>query len=199
MEKQTKGNKTSDIINRFAKKGIFPHQFAFTLLIPLRNIFLSPKKLIQRLELKEDSIVLEVGPDPGYFSPKVAQCVPKGKLFLVDIQQKMLDIAKKRLSRKGITNVEYYLCNGETFPFPNCTFDVIFLVTVLGEIENKEQYIKEFYRIMKPNGILSISEQAGDPDKLSKEEIKDLLKYSSFEYYKSYGNNYNYTINFKKM
>lgn len=38
------------------------------LLFPLRNIFLSPKKLIQRLELKEDHYVLEVGSGPGYFS-----------------------------------------------------------------------------------------------------------------------------------
>ena len=61
----------SRIIKNFGSKGVFPYQFAFTLLIPLRNIFLSPKKLISRLELKEDSIVLEIGPGPGYFSLKL--------------------------------------------------------------------------------------------------------------------------------
>ncbi len=43
-----------NIFNRTVKKGVFPHQLAFTLLIPLRNIFLSPRKLIKRLELEED-------------------------------------------------------------------------------------------------------------------------------------------------
>jgi hypothetical protein len=44
---------TSGIVKRFAAKGVFPYQMAFTLLIPLRNIFLSPKQLIKRLEIKD--------------------------------------------------------------------------------------------------------------------------------------------------
>ena len=64
-------NKKNSVIERFAKKGVFPYQFALTLLIPIRNIFLSPQKLIERLELKEGDNVLEVGAGPGYFSLKV--------------------------------------------------------------------------------------------------------------------------------
>lgn len=40
--------------NSFAGKGVFPPQYAFTLLLPLRNLFLSPRKLIQRLHLADD-------------------------------------------------------------------------------------------------------------------------------------------------
>ncbi|GAB6180916.1 methyltransferase domain-containing protein [Desulfotomaculum defluvii] len=188
----------NSVFDRFAKKGVFPYQFAFTLLIPLRNLFLSPKKLIQRLELKENYNVLEIGPGPGYFSAKVAKSIPHGILTLTDIQKEMLDIAKKRLSKKNIFNVEYHLCNGIDFPFESNKFDVIYMVTVLGEIENKQQYVKEFYRIMCPNGNLSISEQAGDPDKMSIDEIKNLLLDSGFEFDKFYGTENNFTINFRK-
>jgi len=52
----------------FSGKGIFPHQWAFTLLFPLRKIFLSPKQLMERLELKENHIVMELRPGPGFFS-----------------------------------------------------------------------------------------------------------------------------------
>lgn len=185
-------------INRVVKQGVFPHQFAFTLLIPLRNIFLSPKKLIQRLKLKNNDHVLEVGPGPGYFSTKVATAIPYGKLTLTDIQKEMLDIAKKRLKKKQIKNVEYYVCNGVDFPFENGQFDVIFMVTVLGEIENKQQYVQEFFRMLTTDGILSISEQAGDADKMSVEEIKDLLLDSGFEFDQLYGTKHNFTINFRK-
>lgn len=191
--------KYSDVFNRMVKKGVFPHQFAFTLLIPLRNIFLSPRKLIQRLELKENYNVLEVGPGPGYFSAQVAKAIPHGTLTLTDIQKEMLDFAEKRLAKKKISNVEYHLCNGVDFPFESNKFDVIYMVTVLGEVENKEQYIKEFFRLLRPNGILSISEQAGDADKMSIDEIKDLLSGSGFELAKLYGTENNFTINFRKI
>jgi ubiquinone/menaquinone biosynthesis C-methylase UbiE len=193
-----KNSNKQDIVKRFASKGIFPYQMAFTLLIPLRNIFLSPKQLIKRLELKEDSNVLEVGPGPGYFSIAIAKTLSRGKLVLADIQQEMLDYARKRINKKGITNVDYYLCNGIEFEFPDNSFDRIFMVTVLGEIENKTAYISEFNRIIKSGGILSISELAGDPDKFSVEEVKELVQNLGFEFYKIFGNNKNYTINFKK-
>lgn len=190
--------KNLDVFNRIAKKGVFPHEFAFTLLIPLRNVFISPKKLIHRLELRESYNVLEVGPGPGYFSLKVAEAIPYGKLILTDIQKEMLDITKRRLDRKKILNAEYHLCDGVRFPFESNKFNVIFMVTVLGEIENKYEYINEFYRLLCVNGILSISEQAGDPDKMSADEIKKLLHNSGFKLDKLYGTKNNFTINFRK-
>ena len=55
---------TVSSIERLAGKGVFPPKYAFTLLFPLRNIFISPRQLIERMDLKSDSIVLEVGPGP---------------------------------------------------------------------------------------------------------------------------------------
>lgn len=188
----------SDVMRRFASKGVFPHQMAFTLLIPFRNIFLSPRQLIERLELKDDMTVMEIGPGPGYFSCKIAGQVKKGKLILADIQKEMLDYAKKRLQRKGIENVGFYLCDGHSFQFNEGIFDRIFMVTVIGEVENREAYLKEFYRILKPGGMLSISELAGDPDKMTIKEVKELADKASFSFYRLYGNEKNYTINFRK-
>lgn len=182
----------------FAKKGVFPYQWAFTLLIPLRNIFLSPKKLIERLDLKENYKVLEVGPGPGYFSIPIARKVKNGKLFLVDIQPEMLEYAERRLKKRKIENVEYHLCNGTTFDFIDEYFDVIFLVTVLGEVENKESYIKEFYRMLKRDGTVSVSELAGDPDKMSIEELRVLFEKHNFFIHAQYGNKRNFTINFRR-
>lgn len=191
-------DKKEDVFNRIAKKGLFPPQLAFTLLIPLRNIILSPKKLVKRLDLKKDYRVLEVGCGPGYFSPKVARTIPNGELVLTDIQREMLRKAKKRLSRKNVSNVEYHLSNGIDFPFKDNEFDCIYMVTVMGEIENQEQYVKAFLRILRPGGIVSISEQAGDPDKMSIKEVKKLFNKFNFKFDKIYGSKRNYTINFVK-
>jgi len=185
-------------LNRFVGKGVFPIKYAFTLLIPLRNIFLSPKKLIERLELEDDSTVLEIGPGPGYFSPHIAKALTKGKLVLADLQQGMLDYAKKRIDKRGINNVEYLLCDGKTFNLQNESFNRVFMVTVIGEVKNKEEYLSEIHRILKNEGILSISELAGDPDKMSIEDLKKLVEHSGFKEKQLYGSKRNYTINFVK-
>ncbi|WP_319407616.1 methyltransferase domain-containing protein [uncultured Desulfosarcina sp.] len=185
--------------NSISGKGVFPPRYAFTLLIPFRNLFLSPKKLIHRLELKENFNVLEIGPGPGYFSPHIARKIPNGKLVLLDIQEEMLNFAKKRLQKRKINNVVYLLTSGSNFDIDSHFFDRVFMVTVIGEVENKEKYLQEIHRVMKMNGILSISELAGDPDKLDINELQSLVTKFGFKTKKIFGNKRNYTINFNKI
>lgn len=199
MAKNSRKNNNPEVLKRFVSKGVFPYQYAFTLLIPFRNIFLSPKQLVERLRLKENFTVLEIGPGPGYFSIKIAKELSKGKLVLADIQQKMLDYAKKRIEKKGLENVEYKLCDGNTLDFEKNYFDRVFMVTVIGEIENKEIYLNEIYRILKKDGILSISELAGDPDRIEKEDLIELIEPKGFSLIDKFGSHKNYTLNFIKI
>jgi hypothetical protein len=53
--------------------------------------------------------------------------------------------------------------------------------------------------MLKTGGMLSISELVGDPDKMTMDEVRELARDSGFEYYKHYGNERNYTINFRKI
>lgn len=189
---------SQEITKSFSSKGVFPHKWAFTLLIPLRNIFLSPIKLMSRMALSPDMHVLEVGSGPGYFSVPIAKYLTNGNIVLADIQPQMLEIAKKRMDKNGCTNAEYYTCSGNKFDCASESFDRIFLVTVLGEVENKDLYLAEFKRMLKPNGILSISEQAGDPDKLSFIEVREMAEKQGFIFQNIFGSVRNYTINFSK-
>ena len=150
------------------------------------------------MELKDCMTVLELGPGPGYFSVKVALVLTRGRLIIADIQPEMLRLAEKRLTKRGIANVESYLCDGISFDFHDESFDRIFMVAVLGEVENKTAYMTEFHRLMKRGGILSISELAGDPDKMTVHSLKDLGANSGLSFYKHYSNIWSYTVNFMK-
>lgn len=191
-------HKNKPVKKSLISKGVFPHQWAFTLLLPFRNLILSPKELIGRMKLEPGMQILEIGPGPGYFSIPVAKFVLDGKLTLADIQSEMLEKARKRIDKQNIRNVEYFLCDGEGFRFPENSFDRIFMVTVLGEVENRDKYFANFYSMLKKDGILSVSEQAGDPDRLSTEEITRLAEKHGFIVAELYGNKKNYTMNFKK-
>ena len=185
-------------VKSFMGKGIFPHRWAFMLVLPFRRLFHSPKLMIERLEIKKDSTVLEIGPGPGFYSVEIARFLTEGKLVLADIQQEMLDYAKKRLTKRRLENVEYYHCNGDTFNLPDETFDAAFMVMVLGEVSDQVTYLRECFRLLKPGGILSISEYDGDPDILAIEEVRSLVESVGFMLHKIYGKERNYTINFKK-
>jgi len=110
----------------------------------------------------------------------------------------MLDLAKKRLDKRKITNVDYKLTDGECLDLESNFFDTVFMVTVIGEVDKKDSYLKEIYRVLKEDGMLSISELAGDPDKMSIDEIQSLVSAYGFEEIRVFGNKLNYTVNFRK-
>lgn len=175
-----------------------PFKHAAHLLNPLRKLILSPKKLVGRLSLAPDATVLEVGPGPGYFSAEAARNIPYGQLTLVDIQQEMLDMAKKRLDSYALQNVKYVQANATTLPFEKETFDVVFLVAVLGEIPDKQKCIGELYRVLRPGGLLSITEQPGDPDYIPVDNMKKLAG-EMFHLDQLFGGGHNYIANFRKQ
>jgi len=179
--------------------GPMPYTEADHLLHPLRKLLQSPKKLVRRLELSPDSKVLELGPGPGYFSLEVARSVPKGKLVLVDVQQEMLDMAKERLEDKGVSNVEYYQGDAASLPMDGESFDVVFLVAVLGEVPDQSGCLREIHRVLGPDGLLSLSElKISDPDFITRSEMLKLVQASGFRHCAQYGFSFNYTVNFRK-
>ena len=184
----------------FFGKGIFPAKWAWTLLIPcVRGLIynMSPKQVLDRLHVEKNHHILEVGCGPGYYSPTITKAIPEGKLILSDIQPKMLEMAKKRINKYGLKNVKYHLCDGDSFPFKNNSLDRIFLITVIAEVENKDKYVQEFFRMLHPEGIVSIEEQWGD-NEMSKDELIELFKMHGFILDEIYEYRLSFTLNFKK-
>jgi uncharacterized protein len=159
--------KIQDIWQRFSGTGVCPHELSFILETPLRNLIISPEQLADRLHLSPDSTVLELGPGPGFFCVEVARRIPGGKLVLFDIQREMVTKSRANLRRSGAENCHPVQGNALSLPFSSHTFDVVFLVTVLGEVPQPEQSVKNISRVLLPGGLLSITEQKGDPDALS--------------------------------
>ena len=179
-------------------RGVFPHQMSFVLGLPLRNILLSPRKLAARLALDTASQVLEVGAGTGFYSAEVARRVSAGQLALLDLQPEMLKKAQRRLNAEGLSNVIYAAADAGQLPFKEDFFDAVFLVTVLGEIAEPKAFLSEARRVLKPAGVLSISEHLPDPDFSSLAQVKALVATEGFELFERHGVKWNYTANFRK-
>jgi uncharacterized protein len=180
------------------RRGVFPHEMSFFLDLPWRNIVLSPQKLLSRLALTPTSKVLEVGAGSGFYSVGVARSVPKGHLEILDVQPEMLQKARRKLEAQGLMNVGYTLTDAGKLPFKDDSFDVIFLVAVLGEIKAQQAFLSEAHRILKLGGILSISEHYPDPDFSPVAKVKMLVAKEGFEHLEHYGSRWSYTVNFRK-
>ena len=179
-------------------KGIYPAKYAVWLLLPFRAIQLSPTRLLRRLALKPTDIVLEIGCGPGYFSPAVARHLREGKLVLFDYQPAMLDIAERRLKRRGLSNYERHQGDAKALPFADASFDAAFLVTVLGEVGDPAHALAEAARVLKPGGRLSVSELAGDPDYVRFEDLKRMAQAAGLTLEHRFGPRFAYTCNFRK-
>jgi uncharacterized protein len=166
--------KWRDVWSRFSGKGVYPHELAFLLDSPLRKLILPARRLVDRLHLSRDSRVLEIGPGSGYFSTEVARRIPGGELILFDIQREMLAKSRAKLVRTGHMNFHLVQGSADALPFSASTFDVVFLVTVLGEVLNPEACMANIADVLRPGGVLSLTEQTWDPDALGEAELQQM-------------------------
>ncbi len=187
-----------EVWDRFKGRGTYPHQLAFILLNPLRSLIFSPRELAVRLHLTAYSQLLELGPGPGFFSVSIARCVPSGHLCLVDLQREMLEKARARIRRAGAANVSFAQASATALPFARGVFDAAFLVAVLGEVPDAAACMAQLRDALRPGGLLSITELAGDPDAMSEREIVALAKAANLEHAETFPMRFGFTVNFRK-
>jgi ubiquinone/menaquinone biosynthesis C-methylase UbiE len=159
---------------RFAGKGIYPVEYAGWLLSPLRYLMMPPRRITNRLKLSPTDRVLEIGCGPGFFSPAIAEKLSAGHLTLFDVQIPMLNLASARMRQRGLANASCVSGDGRNLPFVDSVFDVVLMVTVLGEIGDRTAAMTEAVRVLRPDGRLSITEAAGDPDRVKPAELDRL-------------------------
>lgn len=99
-----------------------------------------------------------------------------GQVILSDINAAMLNEGRKNLTNKGIFGVEFVQLNAQHLPFNNNTFDCVSIAFGLRNVTDKNQALKEMYRILKPGGCLLILEFSTTDSAL----LKKLYDFYSF-------------------
>jgi ubiquinone/menaquinone biosynthesis C-methylase UbiE len=141
--------------------------------------------------------VLELGPGIGYFTGEVARRLgPEGRLVCVDIQSEMIGALRRRLLREGVTNALPMVGDALGLPLADSSVDCAFLVTVLGELPDRPKALAELRRVLKPSGILSITETLPDPDYQFADVVRDLCRASGFRLLEHHRRLLGFTMNF---
>lgn len=176
-------------------RGVFPHQLTWILDLPGRGLIMPATTVAERLPVGPDGQVLEVGPGSGHYSVEVARRLPDGCLTLVDIQPEMLEKTSRRLDAAGLDNHRTAVSDGVSLPFEDGAFDAIFMVTVFGEIAQRAPFLDEVFRVLKPGGVLSITEHHPDPDLEPAEVVAAEVARHGFESGTPLGWRWAYTLN----
>jgi len=117
-----------------------------------------PATTVEELQLQPDNIVADVGAGSGYFSFRIAQSVPKGKVYAVDIQPEMLEEVNSLKSANNITNVETVLGQEDDPNLPSNSIDLAFMVDAYHEFAYPREMMEGIYQALKPGGRVVLLE-----------------------------------------
>ena len=118
----------------------------------------SLQETINRLNIKPQERILDLGCGTGTLIEKLLQFVPEKNLVGLDASQEMLSVAKQKLP----TSVDLHLGNADNLPFPSESFERIISTSSFHYFPNPSQAIREAKRVLKPNGCLVITDWCYD-------------------------------------
>ncbi len=185
------------LAHRFGTSAPCPAALSWLVHNPLRRRYMRP--VLDRVGIQPGERVLELGPGPGAFTADAARRAgPQGRIIAVDIQPEMIAWVGERVREAGLANVETHVAGAYELPLENESIDRAFVVTVLPEIPDQSRALAELWRVLKPGGRLSITEEFMDPDYPFPLETIRRIEAAGFELVQRFGNFWVYTVNFRR-
>lgn len=120
-----------------------------------RDHWQKPQEVIAALGLAPDASVADIGAGTGYFSARLAQALPKGRVYAVDIEPDMVRYLRERAEREKLPNVEVVLAQPEDPKLP-AKVDRVLIVDTYHHIEEREKYFARLIGMLKPGGEVVI-------------------------------------------
>jgi len=116
------------------------------------------KKAVSILSDFRSEILLDVATGTGDFAVAAAKLNPK-KIIGFDISEQMLAVGRTKVKRLGLDQIiEFRKGDSEAMPFQTEQFDAITVAFGVRNFENLEGGLQEFFRVLKPDGVVIILE-----------------------------------------
>ncbi|HSH40634.1 MAG TPA: bifunctional demethylmenaquinone methyltransferase/2-methoxy-6-polyprenyl-1,4-benzoquinol methylase UbiE [Arenicellales bacterium] len=115
---------------------------------------------IQRAAVRPGQRVLDVAAGTGDLARGYGERLRgQGQLVVTDINDAMLELGREALVNAGLVgNVHFVLCDAETLPFTDNTFDLVSIGFGLRNVTRQQRALESMYRCLRPGGRVLILE-----------------------------------------
>ncbi|HZU35943.1 MAG TPA: class I SAM-dependent methyltransferase [Gemmataceae bacterium] len=156
---ETRANHDPDGIGKFYMgreiAQVMGHEGADWLERPERAREEQPSKLLKALKIKPGAVVADIGAGSGFFTFRLVRVIgKKGKVLAVDIQPEMLDIIRRRMKARKVTNVEPIQGTITDPKLPTDGVDLILMVDVYHEFSQPWEMTRAMVKSLRPGGRL---------------------------------------------
>jgi ubiquinone/menaquinone biosynthesis C-methylase UbiE len=126
------------------------------LLDPGRARWQKPGAVVRALRLRPGQTVGEIGAGPGFFTFRLARAVgPRGRVYAVDAEPRMLERLVARLPRSRVWNVTPVLGRDDDPLLPARCCDLILVVNTYHHFPDGRAFLRRLVRSLRPGGRLA--------------------------------------------
>ena len=117
------------------------------------------KKAIRQLLPFQPKVILDIATGTGDFAILSAKELRPQRMIGIDISEGMMKIGQKKVEAEGLQHIVSFKKDDCThLSFADNSFDAVTAAFGIRNFQNLDQGLSEMYRVLKPNGHLSIVE-----------------------------------------
>ncbi len=156
-------------------------------------MFADPEKILKQIGLQDNMIVADLGAGSGFYSIPAAEMTPNGKVYAVEVQKDFLVTIKNKANDAHLTNIEPIwgdIENTGGTKLKDEIIDRVIASNILFQVTNKQKFIDEAFRILKPEGKILLIDWSDSPDSFSlkqniivnKNQAREMFEKKDFVY-----------------
>ncbi|HVF15493.1 MAG TPA: class I SAM-dependent methyltransferase [Steroidobacteraceae bacterium] len=154
-----------------------------------------PQLVLDALQIQPGQTVVDLGCGSGYYAFRMSKLVgPNGKVFAVDIEERMLQFVRQRAQREAITNITPIRSTASDPNLPPESVDLLLMVDVYHELEFPFEVMRKVREALKPGGRVALVEYRAEDPKVMIKEVHKMTQKQIIKEMKAVGLRHSKTI-----
>jgi ubiquinone/menaquinone biosynthesis C-methylase UbiE len=154
-------------------------------------MFIDPVSLVSQFGILPGMHIADIGTGSGTYALAAATLVgPKGKVYACDVQRGLVDRLRKEAEARNMTNFSCIWADAERkggTKLADAVLDATIVANVLFQAEDKEAFLRELSRVVKPEGRVFFIDWADTEDPLGPKTASLVLPEAVLALFGKYG------------